>query len=488
VVRSIPAHPLLILAIVGLACQTRHPLPETKTPTVPGDAGADAGGGALPTPAVVPPISLPEDRPGSRLKQRSWSAADGASVPGPIRDTVLGADCTWTPLEGSLRCIPSSYSLVNRYADPQCTRPLRLHTPDPCTLPPEYISALSAVPTCPASMTLFRRGPRIQPEAIFDWNGQQCSPVRIPAGGEVYELGEPVPPRTFVGATRTVEALADGWSRVYFDAEDGSRWASGLRRGEFDCRVAIAADGERRCIPVTAGSVSGGRVQSDCTSPVAEGLRSSCSPGEILLSENRPADCTTRTAVRRAGPRVDSAYFRVNASCVPQHDPSSDAYAVGDELPPAGFPAVTEGILEGAGRLKRYAASTSAGTFGSLRLWDSKLGSPCGAGVLDREGDFRCFAGATPATPMFADPRCTRRVLRDDPCRQWLFVGDAIPGTCPPRHRLFRLGPVVAVERLYVPSAAGCVAAASAPPPQAIFREVGGEVDPADFVQLWPSR
>src|SRR5436309_2416653 len=81
---------------------------------------------------------------------------------------------------------------------------------------------------------LRRGGNRIQLAQIYFKSVRSFEVDRGSDGLEIYEVAEPVPASTFVGATQTVEALADGWSRVYLDAEDGSRWARSLRRGDVD--------------------------------------------------------------------------------------------------------------------------------------------------------------------------------------------------------------------------------------------------------------
>jgi hypothetical protein len=178
----------------------------------------------------------------------------------------------------------------------------------------------------------------------------------------------------------------------------------------------------------------------------------------------------------------------VNDSCRPIQDPFRDAYSVGDEVPPGEFPAATLGIVEGPGRLKRFGTSTPAGTYGNATFWDSTLGGSCGGGVQARDGTSRCLPEVrSQETALFADAGCTRRVMEERSCGTSMFAAAPITNTCAKRYLIFRLGPVIPVETLYQLGTGGCVPAGSSPRPAAIFREVGAEVDPSEFVQISPT-
>lgn len=458
--------------ILALACRS-------ALPVAPGDAGADS---ATPPP-IVPSITLPDDHGGSRLKLAWWTAPGGASVPGGITDSQLGVSCSWARLEDGFHCVPPRERPI-RYADPACTQPLLVHDSRHCIAVPDYVSVPANPPTCPPSTGLRRRGARVQPAATYSQTVLGCTMLPVPEGLEVYEVGEPVPPSTFVAATAVIEPLADGWSRVYLDAEDGSRWVQSLRRGAVDCAVARAADGLLRCLPQPAGSVNEALLDADCATPVAEGDRSSCSAAESFVWDSRAVACPRRVSVRRASRRLDSSYLSVNGTCRPRQDPFRDVYAVGDELPPGDFPAVTRAVLDAPGRLERQVTSISAGTYGISSFWDSMLGFRC-APLLAQDGTHRCApTGTALATaPVFSDPQCTRPVTTADPCVISVLL-TPVADLCPERDRIFRIGAVTTVEKPYVLEAGGgCVPAGPAVPTSAVFHAVE-ELRPADLVEL----
>jgi hypothetical protein len=145
----------------------------------------------------VPAADWPDDRGGSRLKLAWWTAADGASAPGAIHDSLLDLDCNWELYEGGYRCLPRRWE-ATRYADPACTRPVVTQlVPELCIFLPDYIVVPPTAPTCPASITLRRRGARVQLTELFAWGTRGCAKVSDRMD-EVYELGDPIPASTFV--------------------------------------------------------------------------------------------------------------------------------------------------------------------------------------------------------------------------------------------------------------------------------------------------
>jgi hypothetical protein len=247
--------------------------------------------------------------------------------------------------------------------------------------------------------------------------------------------------------------------------------------------VAPAADGALRCLPVTRTFVNRSLMEGDCTTLVAQGLRSSCSLEETLLADYKGDVCQPRWTIHRASRRLEDGYVKVDG-CRPLADPFSDAYAIGDELRPGDFPTASRGILEGPGRLKRYATSTPAGTSADREVawWDSKLGGRCIGPALLRDGTHRCVP-ETMSLNLFADPGCTRRVVEERPCGPTLFATEATRDGCSEyRHRVFRAGPVIAVDKPYLFHDGRCFESSLSK--GATFREVGDEVDPSEFVQL----
>jgi hypothetical protein len=303
-----------------------------------------------------------------------------------------------------------------------------------------------------------------------------CRVATPKEGIEFYEVGETVPATTFVGATQVVEPLADGWSRVYLEGEDGSRWARSLRWGDVDCAAARAVDGLLRCLPNAAGSTFQAGFDADCKTRVAEGDRSSCSTDQIFLRDTDDTICPTRTAVRRASRRLDADYVSVNGTCHARQDPFREAYALGEALPPGNFPEVVLGTLDASGRLQREAASTSAGVYGYSSFWDSGLAVGCAA-VLAKDGP------RLVTTPFYADSQCARPVTTGNPC-VFPVILTPVPDVCPERYRIFQIGAATVVEKPYVLDAGGrCVPASGTLPPSAVVHEVK-ELEPSELVEL----
>jgi hypothetical protein len=323
----------------------------------------------------------------------------------------------------------------------------------------------------------------VQATAVYLRQATGCSMFPTGARTELYEVGEPVPATTFVGATPVVEALADGWSRVYLEGEDGSRWARSLRRGTVDCTVTTAADGVGRCLPAASGTFRETVFDADCMTPVALGARTSCPVTDAYLWSIKSDGCSRRNAVHRATRRLDTGYARGSNGCRPYWSPSSDVYALGEELPAGDFPVATLGNLDDPGRLKRQAISTSGGTYGLPAFWDSLRGERCTA-FPAKDGTHRCAPGSLLVdTPVYADSRCTRAVSSVDACL-FPIIGMRVPDLCPKRYRIFRVGAVTAVEHLhYLDSDGRCAPVPNPPSPSEVFRAVE-EVTPGQLVEL----
>jgi hypothetical protein len=456
------------------------PASETRSPDASTDGPAPSA-----LPPTIGPLTLPDDRDGSRLKVRWLRPEDGAPAPNGILDTMLEASCSWVHYEGGkYRCLPA-HTQAYLYSDPDCTRPLLVRAPDPCVPPPDYVTVVPAQLSCPASTVVRRRGARVQRTDAFEWGPSGCEVRPIDPRVEVYEVGEFVPAETFAGATRRIEPLTEGWSRVYLEADDGSRWLSSLRRGETDCRINTAADGVLRCLPVANGALSLGLVEADCSTGAALGARSSCAAEDILVWDLRSLGCAARIPVRRATRRLNVGYVPLNDTCDPLLDPNYEAFAVGEELSPGDFPEAIRGILDGPGRLLRYATQTSAGVHGIASYWDSELAAPCSL-VADGVGSYRCVPDvAFRPTVFFADPWCRRPIVRHEPCRLIRYVAKLEPNACPLEYRIFHLGHVIPVETPRQLDGDLCVPATV--PAGTIFRELGEEAYLFEFVQVRPS-
>jgi hypothetical protein len=473
--------------LLVVACARGAPLEPS-----PGDAG-----GAMDAPAVgdgppvVPAVTLPDSRYGSRLRRRRWTTPEGVEGTGGIQDDTLGGECQWRPTaDGKYRCLPvGSVIYPIQFADSQCTQLADSWIRQSCGAPTEYLLTPSAAATCPASFGVRKRGSKLDVRAFHERLADgSCgsTPVPLPPAEDLYAVGAELPLDGFVAAIRTADPPAFG--PVYLDAEDGSRWSYGFRdpASGTDCSFATAADGMARCVPVTAAGIQG-FGDGSCTTPAVVGFRSSCPVEATLLQGSNTGMCSTGLSVFRAAARLPSAFRKSKQSCEPMDAPAYlDVFSIGAELDPAGFALASSRLLDGPGRLLRRALSTPAGTIALGSLWDSQLGVDCARHVLP-DGTNRCVPNSAFASVNFyTDPACTRPLAIASPpgCSTPPYLLRPVLQSCPRAVRVFALAPQPYRGDFYVDSGTACVKSAAFPPGGSELREIGAELPADAFVEL----
>src|SRR5207244_731355 len=111
-------------------------------------------------------------------------------------------------------------------ADSVCTRPVYSFANTSCAQPPAYLRNETAIPTCPTSFTLRKRGDKL-PERVYYFQNQDgtCSktPIALQPTEDLYAFGDPVPLTDFVAGTARLGPAVNRFAQRTIEGEDGSR-------------------------------------------------------------------------------------------------------------------------------------------------------------------------------------------------------------------------------------------------------------------------
>lgn len=407
---------------------------------------ADAGPS---TASPVQPVSVS----GTRIKPRFVVLEDGTKFLYEIYDALLDAVCDLkVALDGVLRCVPAMARLEVAWADPTCTK-----------------RAASAPPSCPpvrfVDTGVYRA---ITPSATY--YSPTCTPTTPTFTGDLFAVGEVVPPSSFVGFKDERVKLTPEIDVVMKVGDDGSR----IFLGDFyDVEHDVPAEiFEDRLLPVPNAMPSCcGEVADPITcngsnvapTPLASG---GC-PVFTMPSSATLARVAGSSTVFRSGPPVaslicpifspnpkmgycvnvarspagSSRALQVSRSCFA---PVGDRPTTVGRIRPSGrsMPRAVEGVLV-APRLRRltwppYARETD------LALFDTTTGKPCSV-VRTRDGKYRCadVQGALVTNGLlFTDPACTTPTALDTLPLLNAELDD-VAETCPERGavRIFQPAP-----------------------------------------------
>lgn len=463
---------------------------------LPGGSAGPPDASSIDGPPGAPPVSLPPSHGGARLEVESrWTTADGVQGPLSLNDPQFGEHCSFVLFDdGKYRCLPLSRTFVGPtwFVDPQCQRPAYIYTRTSCTQPSEHLLTASATLTCPASLEVHARGPLVEGRTAFrrDPGGQCQGLTDSDPATEVYELGALEPPSLFVAATVKMAAPTGTFAPLFLEGEDGTVWSYGFRdlAGHVDCRLPMptAADGQKRCLPSPVAVSRGEFADAACTTPAAVANRTSCAVGEAFVWGERIVDCASHAVVFRAGERLAQSFhvLLASGSCTPsRNEPDDDILVVGAEIDPAGYVALSQGIVDAPGRLKRFAVTTPAGTYATNEYWDSRLRSPC-FGILAKDDTHRCAPLPREVPTVYADAACTWPIFIATPCTGG-YVLQAVPDSCPARYQVFAAGAVLQTDVYYSKAAGACRAFRLQPTATPrVLREFGAELLPEKMVEL----
>lgn len=290
----------------------------------------------------------------TRLRRRWLEAEDGARVFWDVYDTERDHVCAFAmAADGQLRCLPVLPESRTGYVESLDEwLPFRSGN---TACPPELISAVDdAGPySCEdATHTLYTTGDTVD-EVCLNLSDGMCTTIQIlgedpPAGAAFFLADEVVDPSVFAAGERMMGEGDDRLVAREVVTEDGFRIETELLDTEYDgaCRFAIAADGERRCLPTTTGS--GGHYDTRTMEWIRyQGGNTGCMPSAIVTQQ--PSQTFTceprRSEVRGIEGEVERVCIAPTAGgdCASWLSISDSApegaalYLAGDLLDPADF-------------------------------------------------------------------------------------------------------------------------------------------------------
>ncbi len=466
---------------------------------LPGDPSAgvaipDPGPGDLqpartePAPAAIDPARVVPAASGARLAALWLEGAEPAAAGGRVfagfHDRQLGVRCWFArAADGSQRCLPlRSFAAAVLYQDAACTRPVQVRPASACE-PPAYLGVRSGQ-GCPGAEVLYRAGAPVAEAELFGRDAAGgCARLPAPSATDQVLALEEAPPAAFVAAVPApAPAVGGRLVPARLIAEDGAASPAGWRDTQLGhgCALLTAADGELRCLPAELPVVQAGLFADDrCRVPAAVGLASTCARAEQVLRA-MTARCETRFAVAAGGDRA-VAHQQMGGRCGPVAGDPPATFPLGMEVPAATFAGgLTTGALGSAGRLRPLVRLAGDAAAPEDAFHDGERQVTCLPGVA-ADGLLRCLPRSEGEIAMFSDPDCRAPVVSGRlTCAPPTVLALAMPGTCPARSRLHRVGAPY-FGGVYERQASRCLARAF--PSQALFH-LGPEIPPTTFAAL----
>jgi hypothetical protein len=438
---------------------------------------------------------------GSRLHAWIDDGGDGAIAFVSWRDTDLDLDCEFaSAADGRLRCLPLPRVATVLFADPDCTLPAVIETPEWAYVPGALDLVVQANLDTPArgGMAASWRWTvrRVGGDVPFP-SGELYAPVTDSGGcgaqapSMAYHylaLGDAVPPESFVSASFVEEPRAGGLDARVLVADDGARRVE---------RIVIHASGstcwpttignERRCV---AGPLTGdaGFADALCTIPIAMPFTGGMSleVPTVLLRADDGGECRTRRAHAVGEPSATE--YRLNPTtggceALPGPFPTA-AWKFGPELDAsaldAAAPRLTSASL-GTGALRVHVIADVDGvpfyadpvaewsTADSVRC-EASFGNPGGPCELDSTGaslyaDAECTSSLVQDTSVCALP--TTRVAYAETTGEYRRIGERYTGSA-----------------IYARALDGSCDYLSGPVPGLFLRRVGAVVTPSLFPRV----
>lgn len=499
-------------------------------------AGASGAAGAGPVPDPLAAGECWQATSGSRLQLISWVGEDGSwETNNQWFDSELQTRCSFvTAGDGETRCLPMNSSIYTdrrAYIDAECTESRPVFAPPVCFPGPEvryYLDVQSNDdPDCPGSIfRLFELRASlgaIVPLYLSPQGEGSCTEFILSSEGEheVFELGEEVPPESFVRVEGyesrgdrlqvPLELRSDGSTEFVvpdpYDITIGSR-----------CDYGLATDGSVRCLPYYAGSVA--YIDATCSERGAQDLsyQDACrDPDGIDLgapfrpyARERLDVCGTTRVYELAPPEealeLDTLYSLDDsepAMCIASPLTTPVRYlslleeAAPDQFALGSLELVDCGPIRSSGtRLQVIDVVWEGGYQNAQAFYDSELQQRCYSAPA-ADGTWRCLPGAATSiwNGQFLDEACTQEFARlpprcsdsVDPFAGSDFVQLSVPalgeGPCGGSGFGVRrlVGPELELSLVYTLESDGSCTATPLSPP-VLAREVGEEVPPETFV------
>jgi hypothetical protein len=308
-----------------------------------------------------------------RLGPRVIRFEDGSTAPFEMFDNSQGRSCVRMDTLSGTRCIPENAVYVGPtgpyYADQACSEPVA-HVEAGACLRPSVALVTELIGGCHRVRAAYRPGRRLDPQIVF--SGAECLTGRI-IPGHFYELGQPIDLSTFPELRQREAGSGRIRVRTFSAADDVS--IPPLGQYLFDsqlgveCKVAVAADGVLRCLPLTGPALIEGEAGSaafsdaGCRRPLARYNPAGACPGVMpamagvaRASQKRCLDPAAtgrgsrddrrpgRWEIRRVGRRHEGeVFFQTGGVCQPGPPAQGDElYEMEESLPPETFVALSE--------------------------------------------------------------------------------------------------------------------------------------------------
>ena len=457
-----------------------------------GQPGGQAGSNELqplktePAPAALDPARVAPAASGARLAAVWVEGAEATVATGRVfagfQDRQLGVRCWFARTsDGSQRCLPArSTAAALRFQDPACARPVQVLAASACE-PPAYLTVRTGQ-GCPGAEVFYRRTAPVSAAELYARDAAgACSRLPPPAATDGVHALEEVPLASFVAATAAPPA-AGRLIAERLTAEDGATSPGAWRDSQLGhaCAFQIAADGQLRCLPADLPVVQAGLfADNQCRQPAALGPPGGCTRAEQVLRLVN-SQCEPRFAVATGGDRV-TPHQPTGGRCQPISGAVPPAFPQGPEVPAASFAGgLTTGVLATAGRLRplvRVAGDAAAAEAG---FFDDQRKLACSP-LVAADGVLRCLPRSEGEVSLFGDPDCRAPLVSGRlGCAAPTVVAQGVPGTCPARVRVHRVG-AASFGPVFAREATRCVPVPF--PQQALFR-LGPEIPPADFAAL----
>ena len=437
------------------------------------DAISGMGGGA------ECPSGTSNHTAGSRIQGRYAVTEDGNRYWLDWYDSELAVTCEFYSLhDGQIYCAPNAGSTsLEFYTDAGCTEQaytrgsyarcaamnfIFLYDAPACQLPPfpyyRFFDLGDAVPT---------------PSQVYLLNGSTCVATTAPTD-PLYRLGPEVDYATrFVSATYGPLAGGGRLQGYGVSANDGTRQLTRWRDNslDMDCRLDLAEDGKRRCLPLFTANVQN-FADAACSLPVAEPAYTCDDSAPAYAVQSMQQQCpASPDRLFTSGARfTDPVYTSASGSCSELTTGPTDAvhYAT-NAAAPALFQDVNVSVDATApGRLKPQFATADGGCWFD-GVWDSELETKCSF-ALASDGVERCLpiVRAYESVQAYADDACTVPRLFAGPFHcgatpvEPFSLVSATNDDCTYTRGVYRTGDLVtneALGMLWQKSTTGCVQA-----------------------------
>lgn len=407
----------IVLLLVGCTSDPATQLCSPDCPSQSGGGTQEATGGGS-----VGPTTLIDETfvGGSRIKAAVLSEEGAPPTRMGFRDTQLDTDCYLQVAgDGVSRCVPwaTAYAVDGYFSDASCTRPAFSTAMSNPRFALRYDTS-----GCETRWRFFNVGAALSSQHWFYKTSTGCYMQTVTTGQQAYELGDQLPPETFVSATVT-ESTANGVGFDTISFGDGAHGTYGLRLNGSPCYAQHFIDGTNRCAPSSLAWGSNTWADSQCSSAAI--VSSTCSAPELGVAGWLATDsCEPAVNLVHLGVSLNKYYAGSSCSGVTPQS-TQVVYAAGDPVPPAEFPAAQPALV-GTGRLQGTVLTWPSGLRTAGRWVDTQLNEAC-VWYGTSSTPWRLCAVSTPGLNVGA-------WFGDHGCTEPLAYSQVASSTCAPKY------------------------------------------------------